>query len=94
MGDYGPTIYSCVECHVQTVYSHAGQYHKPKLWIIQIFVDQYFFELFPTQNRCDLVPVFPLTNQHALLELDYMPDITPTNAKEWLARLLNIKAFS
>lgn len=78
-----PQEASCPQCHSNYIF------HSKEILNHYYFQhDKYVlaFYLFPRDG-------FQLLHTSVLLNLDYLPDVNPSNAEAWLQRINNLKAF-
>jgi len=85
--------FDCKPCHTRFICS--GNFSNPDIEYIHFTVDSYLIELNYDRNQTFLFhkDESPMRRLH-MMELAYIADINPTNAKYWLTKLLNLKAFS
>lgn len=79
----------CEECPTRvwnTSYSSTGRGR-----LVYMYVDQYTIGL-DIEDQCCFI--LHKETQKYLLTLDYLPDVNPYNVKQYVYRLLNLKAFS
>jgi hypothetical protein len=63
---------------------------------VQFNIDDYIIELDFEDKICGLFlpKIWQSRGNKPIIKLNYLADITPVNAKEWLDKLLKIKVFS
>ena len=86
-------IKECNSCRA-TFYFYRSP-NSPTPHTIQLKHKEYLIELDFDEQVCQLWYPGPFHDSYDtyLVQLDYIPDINPTNINRWLERLLNLKAF-
>lgn len=105
----GPPIYlcSCEDCPVEVSYafaaklnSHYSFYEYSFMgYVIRLKEPDYNLEMIYYDQNGFLINYFALVkpgmNETPIVTFNYIPaEITPWNAKEWVNRLLKLKAYS
>lgn len=90
--------FNCYSCPVKVRYLMSGT--RPNLEIVYItfYMDNFSIELTVDDQVTRLfdgpkVPVFGFISS-PVVQLNYLIDITPANARDWLTKLLNLKTFA
>lgn len=77
---------SCTSCKINYIESNAKL-----IWIEYNIGEDYYIDTDFFNKKCWLV----LTKGDMdIIELNYLPEINPQNAKYWVDKLLKLKAFS
>lgn len=85
-----PGWFDCTKCPVHTRFIVSGDFRYPDVNYIHFRCWQWLIEL----NLDDKMTFIFDPNDRRFMTLNYLPDIDPSNAKEWLERLVKLKAFS
>ena len=80
--------YKCASCKVK--FEYLISLKKELGWIIYEF-ENYILEISVRKNKTYLLND---KRYNIILELNYIPDINPSNAKYWFDKLLNLATFS
>jgi hypothetical protein len=91
--DHLGTFFFCDLCPTSVVYevSHTKGY-KQHYFQVNKELSGYRLHLYPSGK--EPFQVYKFYEEHSLLiKLPYLPKINPTNAKQWLDKLLKLKAF-
>jgi hypothetical protein len=94
--DSGTTVYYCTNHQTQIGFICSGLESQPTIEYIQFHIEQpaaFLIELNIEKQSCKLFTINKKKIKE-ILTLNYIPNITADNAKHWLDRLLNLKAFS
>lgn len=93
--------YRCKVClgYVQYFYHQDPTKLPNSLWCIQMqalgdnwdALSRPLFQLYPCEPK---FKAYIGDSNNPLIELDYLPDITPDNALEWVERFTNLKSFT
>lgn len=88
----GAGVYQCEYCPFVTCFICNGSETNPDIVYIQFVIDNYVLELDMHDKICNLFvlgqPDCPL-----VITLSFLPDLNPSNAKQWLDKLLLLKPF-
>ena len=77
---------SCLSCPVEVYHTGFGQE-----LLVAMYVDEYTLGMLIHDQECFILH---RDSQTYLLQLNYLPDINPTNVRSYTHKLLNLKAFS
>lgn len=94
------TYKTCKQCLVEVDYTIDNDSISYLVFkISESFNSRYEIELNYMSNTCILYKYTPTFSSSSsgytfLTELNYLPNINPNNAKQWLTRLLNLMVFS
>jgi len=93
----GGGIFKCFTCPHLVTYICSGSSSKIHVRTVDIVLPSYVCSLEQDAKQCNLYDRRPnevgLSLQR-ILSLNYLPDITPDNALDWIERLLKLKVFS
>jgi hypothetical protein len=81
-----PHSMSCYQCPVEVYHTVFGSE-----LLIAMYVDEYTVGLLIQDKECF---VLHRDSQTYLLQLNYLPDINPSNVVQFTHKLLNLKAFA
>ena len=82
--------FDCLHCPIVTRFIVSGDISNPEInmvhlrcweWLIELVVDDNYTNIFDENDR-------------QFVTLNYIPKITPTTAKPWLERVVQLKAFA
>lgn len=88
----GSGIYQCNKCPIPTSFICSGNLSSPDIIYIQFVFDEFLIELDMDDRKCHL---FLLGHPHCnlIFSISHVPNITPTNAQDWLKKFFHLKAF-
>jgi hypothetical protein len=100
-GNMSPDSSWCNDCQIDYIYSGIvkNDYSKIMYMNFHVKLNNKTYILSLSDEDCYLLIKYHLDNAtnyetRTVVELDYRPDINPTNAPIWINKLLKLKAFS
>jgi hypothetical protein len=93
---HGGGIFKCFVCPHMVTYICSGSSAKIHVRTVDIVLNPYVISLEQDSKHCVLYEYFQLGGDwpDRILFLNYLPEITPDNAIQWIERFLKLRAFS